>query len=277
MLDIWGIGRSPRAAARKAASSAALAALALLLLGQAGPAAADDPFGFLNDIVEDATDALSTDNSSSSSGSNAPADIGAAPTAIVDEAAGLKTQGIAEFSYLQPGQQIEVGPQGTLRLTYFSSCAVEVIHGGTVTVGTVSSVVTGGKVERSTTECQAQQVAVTSSTEEVGASVKRVTPFDPAVWAEATVSTQTPSFSWGGGKATLRIVELDAPQEHVAWEGKVKGPTAAYPKDAPPLQVGMPYRVEIESAGGPLLSAVFSVDPGYTGNGAKTDVVSLVQ
>lgn len=271
MQDIREDRRRPRAAARDVASIAAGAALALLFLGPSVPAAAQDPFGFLGDVIEDA---LSGDKSSSGSGAG---DVGAAPTAVVEEASGLRTPGIAEFTNLQPGQRIEVGPGGTLRLTYFSGCTVEVIKGGTVTVGTVSSVVDGGKVERSTTTCQGQQVAVTAATEQVGASVKRVTPFDPSVWAEATVSTGTPSFSWGGGDATLRLVELDAPEPRIAWEGKVKGPTAAYPKGAPPLVIGMPYRVEIETAGAPPLSAVFSVDPGYAGNGGRTDVVSLAR
>jgi hypothetical protein len=249
-----------------------LAVLTLALLGQSVPAAAQDPFGILGDVLDDA---LSSDEPQSDSAA-APADTGAAPTAIVEEAAGLRTPGIAEFSYLQPGQQIELGPQGSLRLTYFSSCAVEVIRGGSVTVGTVSSVVAGGKVERSSTQCEAQQVAVTSSTEEVGASVKRVTPFDPAVWAEATVSTQRPSFAWTGGDATLRIVELDAPEPRVSWQGRVKGPLATYPKDAAPLQIGMPYRVELETAGGPL-AAVFSVDPGYADDRGKVEIVSIGQ
>lgn len=276
MQDITGDRRRPRAALRRSAAIAAWAALSLLLLGRSLPAAAQDPFGFLGAVIEDASKALSGNEPSSESGAGG-SDVGTAPTAVVEEATGLRTPGIGEFTNLQPGQRIEVGPEGTLRLTYFSSCTVEVITGGTVTVGTVSSVVAGGTVERSTAECQAQQVAVTTSTEQVGASVKRVTPFDPSVWAEATVSTGTPSFSWGGGEAILRLVELEAPEPRVAWEGKVKGPTAAYPKDAPSLAIGMPYRVEIETAGQPLLSAVFSVDPGYAGNGGKTDVVSLAQ
>jgi hypothetical protein len=255
------------------------AALAAMVLARGGPAAADDPFGFLEDAIDGAAEAIegaadslttSPDEPASNVAPGGAADTGIAPTALVEEVSGVN--GIAEFTYLQPGQKIELGSKGRLRLTYMSSCTVETIRGGTVTVGTISSEVSGGKVERSTTECQAQQVAVASSATEFGASVTRVTPYDPNLWAEATVSTQKPSFSWGGGSATLRLVELDAPEPRVAWEGKVKGPVAAFPKGAAPLAVGMPYRVEIDS-GDTTLAAVFSVDPGFTGSDSK--VVTL--
>lgn len=240
------------------------------------PAAAEDLF---NSILQDATDAISGNNSAPASTSDTSntgnGNAGAVNSAVVEEAEGIRTAGVAAFSYLYPGQQIDVGPQGTLKLTYFSSCTTEVIHGGTVIVGTIASTITGGTVKSTSTQCSAQELAVDSSATEFGASVKRVTPFDPAVWAEATVSTRTPRFAWGGGEATLRIIELDAPQPRVAWQGQVKGPVAAYPKDAPPLTVGMPYRVEIDAANGSPKSTVFSVDPGYVGSGGKVDTVSL--
>jgi hypothetical protein len=160
-------------------------------------------------------------------------------------------------------------------VTYFSSCTTEVIHGGTMIVGTVASKITGGTVKSTSTQCSAQELAVDSSATEFGASVKRVTPFDPTVWAEATVSTPTPRFAWGGGDATLRIIELDSPQPRVAWQGHVKGPVSAYPKGAPPLTVGMPYKAEIDASNGSPKSVVFSVDPGYVGSSGKVDTVSL--
>ncbi len=267
---------------RKWLPAVAAATLAAAMLAHGGPASADDPFGFLEDAIEGAGDAIEgaadaltgSDQPESNVAPAGATDTGVAPTAVVEEAAGVRTPGIAEFTYLQPGQKIDLGSKGSLRLTYFSSCTVETIRGGTVTIGTLSSEVSGGKVERSTSECQAQEVTVASSATEFGASVKRVTPYDPNLWAEATVSTQKPSFSWGGTSATLRLVELDAPAPRVAGEGKVKGPVAAFPKGATPLRVGMPYRVEIEG-GGARLAAVFSVDPGFTGSNGKVDVVTI--
>ena len=279
-----GHRRVPAAVRHTGRSALVLAALAAAMLAGAVPAAADDPFGFLEDALEGAGDAIegaadaltSPDQPESSVAPAGATDTGVAPTAVVEEAAGVGTPGIAEFTYLQPGQKIELGSKGSLRLTYFSSCTVETIRGGTVTIGTVASEVSGGKVERSTSQCQAQEVAGASSATEFGASVKRVTPYDPNLWAEATVSTQKPSFSWGGGSATLRLVELDAAEPRVAWEGKVKGPVAAFPKGAAPLAVGMPYRVEIDS-GGTTLAAVFSVDPGFTSSNGKVDVVAIAR
>jgi hypothetical protein len=251
-----------------------LVLLALSATGGPLPAMAEDPFGVFDNVIQDATDAI-TGNKSEPASPSETSNAGAVTSAVVEDAEGLRTAGVAAFSYLYPGQQIDLGSQGTLRLTYFSSCTTEVIHGGTMTVGTISSKIAGGKVERTSTQCNAQEVAVDSSATEFGAAVKRVSPFDPAVWAEATVSTQTPRFAWGGGDATLRIVELDAPQPRVAWQGRVKGPVSAYPKGAPPLAIGMPYRVEIDTPGGSPKSAVFSVDPGYVGSNGKVDTVSL--
>jgi hypothetical protein len=235
---------------------------------------AEDPFGVFDNVIQDATDAI-TGNKSEPDSPPQASDAGAINTAVVEDVQGIRTAGVAAFSYLHPGQQIDLGSQGTLRLTYFSSCTTEVIHGGTMTVGTISSKITGGKVERTSTQCSAQELAVDTSATEFGASVKRVTPFDPTVWAEATVSTPTPHFAWGGSDATLRIIELDAPQPRVAWQGRVKGPVSAYPKGAPPLAIGMPYRVEIDTSNGSPKSAVFSVDPGYVGSNGKVDTVSL--
>jgi hypothetical protein len=242
------------------------------------PAAAEDLF---NSILQDATDAISGNESGQPSSSDATntgnSNTGAVNSAVVEEAEGIRTAGVAAFSYLYPGQQIDVGPQGTLKLTYFSSCTTEVIHGGTLIVGTVASKITGGTVKSTSTPCSAQELAVDSSATEFGASVKRVTPFDPTVWAEATVSTRTPRFAWGGGDATLRIIELDSPQPRVAWQGQVKGPVSAYPKGAPPLTIGMPYRAEIDASNGSPKSVVFSVDPGYVGSNGEVDTVSLTR
>jgi hypothetical protein len=261
---------------RRTGSITLLVMLALSMLVPSVPAAAQDPFGIIGDIVDQATDALSSDEPPSNA-SAGQIDNGVGATALVEEVVGIRSPGIAAFSYLQPGQQIDLGSQGNIRLTYFSSCTVEVIRGGRATIGTVASKVTGGKVERTTTQCHAQEVAVHSSATEFGASVKRVTLFNAAVWAEATVSTQKPSFAWNGGAAKLRIVELDSPEPRLVWQGSVKGSVITYPKGAAPLQIGVPYRVEIETAGRPPAATVFSVDPGYMGNGEKTDVVNVAR
>jgi hypothetical protein len=259
------------------ASMVLAAVVAFAATSDPAPAAAEDLF---NSILQDATDAISgqpssSDTANTGNGNTGNGNTGAVNSAVVEEAEGIRTTGVAAFSYLSPGQQIDLGPQGTLKLTYFSSCTTEVIHGGTMIVGTLASKVSGGTVKSTSTQCNAQELAVDSSATEFGASVKRVTPFDPAVWAEATVSTRTPRFAWSGGDATLRIIELDSPQPRVAWQGQVKGPVSAYPKDAPPLTVGMPYRAEIDPSNGSPKSVVFSVDPGYVGSSGKVDTVSL--
>ena len=190
---------------------------------------------------------------------------------------------VRSFEQVVIGQVIPLGASGHLEISYYASCLQETIDGGTVTIGSFSSRVDGGRIATTKDQksCHPQQVATTASTAESGAVVERVVPaFNPRDWVETTVSVARPVFSPADSLAApvrLRLTMLDDPQPKLIWEGAVKSLPASYPAGAPPLQTGLPYKAELVGADGKTLSATFSIDPGYlseSGGGATTVEVS---
>ncbi len=86
----------------------------------------------------------------------------AAPAALVEDvsAQGAKVQ---MLDFVSPGDVVDLGADGSLSLGYLNSCVQEQITGGTVTVGEHESQVTGGKVERSTTQCDGGGLALAAN------------------------------------------------------------------------------------------------------------------
>jgi hypothetical protein len=76
----------------------------------------------------------------------------AEPAAIV-EAVSNPTTGLRVEDALNVGQMIMLGEGGRLVVTYLRSCTRETITGGVVSVGTESSIVAGGEVQRERVEC----------------------------------------------------------------------------------------------------------------------------
>ena len=186
---------------------------------------------------------------------------------------------VRSFEQVVIGQVIPLGTSGHLEISYYASCLLETIDGGTVTIGSFSSRVEGGRIATTKDQksCHPQQAVMTASTAESGAVVERVVPaFNPRDWVETTVSVARPVFSPAGSLAApvrLRLTMLDDPQPKLIWEGAVKSVPAAYPAGAPPLQTGLPYRAELVGADGKTYAATFSIDPGYlteSGSGATT-------
>jgi len=209
--------------------------------------------------------------------SNASAQTAAAGL-IKQASAGLP---VKAFEQVMIGQTIPLGSSGHLRISYYASCLQETIDGGTVTIGSFSSRVSGGKIVTTTDtkSCHPTQLATTASTSEAGAAIERVVAFDPRDWTEATVSVDRPLFQPAGsptGPVRLRLLMLDDPQPKLVWEGAVKSVPAAYPSNAPKLQEGLPYKAELMGADGTIYTATFSIDPGYvteSGSGANTVTV----
>jgi hypothetical protein len=200
----------------------------------------------------------------------------AASGLIKEASAGLA---VHAFEQVTIGQVIDLGASGHLKITYYASCLVETIDGGTVTVGSFGSRVVGGKIATTTDKksCKTTQVATTASTAESGAAIERVMAFDPRDWSETTVSVARPRFQPSASVATpvkLRILMLDDPAPKLIWEGAVKTVPATYPASAPKLLVGRPYKVELVGADGSKYSSTFSIDPGYvTDNGSVASTV----
>jgi hypothetical protein len=247
------------------------AALAVVMVPTSASAQLD---GLLNNLLPAITNSGSGNSSSSSS---APSGDAMAQVTSISGAAGADVE---TGDSVYAGQTIDLGSSGRLTLAYAGGCSIETIRGGTVTVGTGASRVSGGLVSTSrSASCGRSQIALNASSSEAGSGINRMvpvdahsseagaginrlgeTPFDAKLWAETTVSSGRPQFS--GADGSIRIVMLDAPSPQTVWEGQ-GGAGFRYPGDAPKLQTGVPYRIE---AGGH--SAVFSVDPGAKGAGS---------
>jgi hypothetical protein len=84
-----------------------------------------------------------------------------APVAVVEDVKG-KVAGVEFMDYVAPGTKIELGPKGSIVLSYMKSCRRETITGGTVTVGAEQSTVDNGKVERTVVDCDAKNIQLTA-------------------------------------------------------------------------------------------------------------------
>ncbi len=186
---------------------------------------------------------------------------GGNPAALVEDVKAAGGAGVEFMDFVYPGQSIPLGAQGQLVLGYFSSCRVETIRGGTVTIGTAESRVSGGQVRSSNRPCDPKRFAATTQTAEAGAAVKRVTPFDERQWAETTLKSDRPVFRWRDkGPVTVRVMESGQPAQQVVWTASASKGYVEYP-GRPALQPGVQYVVEVSGSGG-TKHAAFSIDPG---------------
>lgn len=181
------------------------------------------------------------------------------PAAMVEEVRNAPGAGVEFTDYVFPGQRIQLGARGELKLSYLASCRSETIRGGTVTIGESQSSVAGGRIEGAEKPCDTKRFAADVQTAEAGAGVKRLTPFDSKSWAEVALATPCPIFRWDGkGNASIRI--LDENRKPV-WSANTTKSFVEYPANAPALEPGAPYVVEVSGLGAPFY-ARFSIDPG---------------
>ena len=80
--------------------------------------------------------------------------------AIVEEMEPARAD-VAFMDYLEAGRTIALGKQGRLVVGYLKSCLRETVSGGTVTIGTEKSKVTGGKISRERVECDGGHLLLT--------------------------------------------------------------------------------------------------------------------
>lgn len=189
------------------------------------------------------------------------------PLALVEHIAAAPEAGVSEFDYVYDKDKIDLRPNGEIRLAYFDKCQVETITGGIVKLNDDRAKVSKGGVSTVTARpCQTAALSLDEDAREAGVSVKRVSPFPKEEWREVSVAVSTPLFIWplpkSGDKATVTVRYLDVQPPEVIWQGNVSDHHLAYPADAPPLKIGMPYEVIISYDGKSYLSGVFSIDPG---------------
>lgn len=95
------------------------------------------------------------------------------PSAMVEDISSDRDD-VQLMDYLEPGRMIQLAPGEMLTIGYFISCAQETITGGTVTIGEMQSVVSGGMVETAYVSCDDQVLTLSSSQQqEAGTTVMR--------------------------------------------------------------------------------------------------------
>ncbi|MDP6390078.1 MAG: hypothetical protein QF654_09315 [Alphaproteobacteria bacterium] len=199
------------------------------------------------------------------------------PSALVESVANAPGVKLQAFDYVYPGWVIELGDAGSIVLSYLESCVVETIQGGQVEVGDNASVVEGGTVEKSQAPCEGNQVATTESTQEAAGTAYRVAAFAGQDWAERTIKSDRPIFKWSappGSFSALAVISLDLDPPKVIWRGVSDKTHLEYPVDAPKLEVGVPYEVQVSLPGAPPAKTAFSIDPEL--EGAETTLSRLV-
>ncbi len=185
--------------------------------------------------------------------------------AIIESIENAPNAGVDFLDYVYPEQTIDLGPRGTLVLSYFDSCLVETVRGGEITVRPGASEVRGGRVSSKKVPCQGTQMFVTAELSEAGATVNRVGEEYLDDWSEWTVTAMRPTFKWdqGGqlGASLVSVLDVEADPPRMIWHGQVAGDRLQYPQDAPALEVGWPYKVQVTRPDGREPSAYFSIDP----------------
>lgn len=181
---------------------------------------------------------------------------------MIEDLAAAPRAGVETMDFVFPGQRIVLGPEGRLTLSYFSSCRVEAIRGGTVTIGQSDSRVEGGALKAETRPCDPRKFAADVQTAEAGAAVKRLDPFDRPGAGETMLSSLRPVFRWPEGDgAMVRLFAVDTPTPRLVWSAKSARSWAEYPDGAAPLQPHVPYLAQILTADGRDLRAAFVIDP----------------
>lgn len=189
------------------------------------------------------------------------------PVALIEQLENAPDAEVQAFDYTYKGDKIDLRPDGRMVLAYFGSCEIETITGGKVKMRKEDAKLSDGAVSsKSIRSCRTSQLALDDEARELGAAVKRASPYKDDVWNEVALNTATPWFKWpyekrAKGEVTLSIYDVDAPEETLIWQTVATDDYVAYPSDGPPLVLGKPYRVVASYPKKYTYSAVFSIDP----------------
>lgn len=190
------------------------------------------------------------------------------PAALIEEISGGEST-LAVMDYVSPGQTIDLGPDGRLVLSYIENCKTETISGGVVTIGKSASTVEGGAVTVADAACQGSGIVLAENTQAAAGTVYRVSAFQGGDWDERTIKGDRPIFRWsqsaGDALAALVILDMDRDPAAMVWRGTTSAQTLIYPADAPALEVGVPYQVQLTLPDKAPMAATFSIDPGLEG------------
>ncbi|HYM32389.1 MAG TPA: hypothetical protein VEU47_13875 [Candidatus Cybelea sp.] len=184
--------------------------------------------------------------------------------ALVESVEG-QADGLKPMDYVFEHQQLHLSQGAKVTLSHLDGCLVEHVTGGTLTVARGGSTDQGGNIKKERAgNCEPAKPVVAADAREAGATINRITPFQGKGWIERVTKSGTPTFVWPRGmpgKSTVRVFAMDAKPPMQIWQGETNESFVAYPKQAPALARGMPYKVEVAGPDGHTLTMLFLVDP----------------
>jgi hypothetical protein len=175
---------------------------------------------------------------------------------MVEDLKSAPQAGVELMDFVTPGQRIALGKEGQLVLSYFASCKLETIKGGTVTIGQSESRVDGGTVRTQNRPCDPKKFAVNTRVAEAGAAMTRLGKAGAAV-DETTLASSRPVFKWEEKGGSLRLL-VDGKE---VWSATAQKSWIEYPGNAPKLEPGIAYRIEVTTVSGKTAAAHFTIDP----------------
>jgi len=188
------------------------------------------------------------------------------PVALVLSITNAPAAQVQPYQHLFDDDKVDLRPAGVMRVSYLNTCVEETITGGKVKFNDLGRKLSrGAKAETIDTDCLTADLYVSEEEKEAFESVQALSPFPDTQWRERVIKTLTPIFQWPMGNqtnnVTVTVMYLDAIPESVLFEAVSSANYLVYPPDAPSLETGKPYRVDITYPGGDVRSTIFSCDP----------------
>ena len=168
------------------------------------------------------------------------------------------------YSYVKRGQQIALGQDGEITLTFFNPCHEEVAIGGVIEV--TDSTIHGhdSRLEGQAASCRPIHQLMPNSPLYPPDDSDPNPLFDATEWQEIILSGSQPIFKWPGPMegeiALVQLLDFDQEQPTLIWEIETPFASAIYPSDAHRLIDGHPYRAIVRLPGRPVLTETFSID-----------------
>ena len=188
------------------------------------------------------------------------------PVALVLSIENAPDAEVVAYQHVFDGDRIDLRPGGVLKVSYLNTCEEEVITGGRVKFReTDRKLSKGAKAETTEALCLSADQYRTEEEEDIYEDVQALSPFQDDRWREKVIKSTIPIFQWPMGTQTgqvmVKVTHLDASPEILVYEVASSANYLIYPSDAPPLETGEPYRVDVAYPDGSTRSTIFSCDP----------------
>lgn len=171
----------------------------------------------------------------------------AAPVALVEDVSD-GVAGVQPMDYLNAGQTVALAAGQVLTLSYLDSCVNETITGGSVTIGTRESAISGGTINRHTLPCDGGKLLLAANeTGKAGVTVFRsVTVALPGAKpkADLTLYKTRPLLALTApGPVTFERLDEPAPPVTIDVPGTMLDTAKGGAAPVPPLVPGGLYKI----------------------------------